>query len=158
VPTIPKLLPIIKKEIYFHWGRKSLERIVKSLEFKWRKCQSKRKILIERADTVDWRSRYLVKIKEYREKGHPIFYFDESWVDSNLTFRKYWQNKEVMGVQANMNSGNRLIMLHVGGIMGFFLMQHLFIRLEVKWAVEELIPYLPVQSVIVLDNAPYHCL
>jgi hypothetical protein len=32
-----------------------LERVVKSLRYKWRKCQSKRKILVERADTVDWR-------------------------------------------------------------------------------------------------------
>jgi hypothetical protein len=65
VPTLPKLLPIIKQKILFHWRRKSLERIVKSLGFKWRKCQSKRKIQIERADNVDWKSRYLVKIKEY---------------------------------------------------------------------------------------------
>jgi hypothetical protein len=56
-----------------------LERTVKSLGFKWRKCQSKRNILIERADIVDWRSRYIVKIKEYRDEGHPIFYIDESW-------------------------------------------------------------------------------
>jgi hypothetical protein len=27
-----------------------------------------------------------------------------------------------------------------------------------KWAVEKLIPNLPAQPVIVLDNAPYHCL
>jgi hypothetical protein len=118
VPTIPKL-PIIKKNIHFHWGRKSLERIVKNLGFKWRKYQSKRKILIERADIVDWRSRYLVKIKEFRDKGHPIFYTDESWVDSNLSFRKCWQNEEVVGVQTNVNSGNRLNMLRVGGINGF---------------------------------------
>jgi hypothetical protein len=51
--------------------------------------------------------------------GHPLFYIDESWVDSNLTFCKCWQNEEVMGVQANENSGNRLIMLHVRGINGF---------------------------------------
>jgi hypothetical protein len=34
VPTIPKLLPIIKKKIHFRWGCKSLERNVKSLGFK----------------------------------------------------------------------------------------------------------------------------
>jgi hypothetical protein len=72
----------------------------------------------DRADIVDWRSRYLLKMK-YQDKGHPIFYIDESWVDSNLTCRKCWQNEEVMGVQGNVNSGNRLIMLHVGGINGF---------------------------------------
>jgi hypothetical protein len=31
VPTIPKLLRIIKNKIHFNWGRKSLERIIKSL-------------------------------------------------------------------------------------------------------------------------------
>jgi hypothetical protein len=65
VPTISKLLPVIKKKMHFHWGRKSLDRIVKSLGFNWRKCRSKRKVLIERAGIVDWRSRYLVKTKEY---------------------------------------------------------------------------------------------
>jgi hypothetical protein len=108
-----------KTESTFSLGRKSLQRAVKSLGYKWRKCQSKRKILVERADVVDWRSRYLVKIKEYRNKGLPIFYTGESWVNTNLTFRKCWQNKEVMGVQTNVNSGNRLTTLHMGGINGF---------------------------------------
>jgi hypothetical protein len=70
--------------------------------------------------SVGWRSRYLVKIKEHRDKGCPIFYTDESWVHSNLTFHKCWQNEEVMGIQANVNSVNRLIMLHAGGINWFF--------------------------------------
>jgi hypothetical protein len=154
-------------------GSKSLERIVKSLGFKWRKCQLKRKILIERADTVDWRSRNLVKIKEYQDKGHPIFYIDKSWVDSNLTFHKCWQNEQVMDVQANVNSGSRLIMLHVGGNNGFLPNAALIYKAgsatgdyhgqmnavnSEKWAVEKLIPNLSAQSVTVLDNAPYHCL
>jgi hypothetical protein len=46
-------------------------------------------------------------------------YVDESWVDSSLTFRKFWQSDDVMGIQTSVNSGNRLIMLHVGGINGF---------------------------------------
>jgi hypothetical protein len=87
--------------------------------FKWRKCQSKRKLLIERADIVAWRSIYLVKMKQYQEEGCPILYLDESCVDSNLTFKKCWQRDDVMGIQMNVNSENRLIMLHVGGINGF---------------------------------------
>jgi hypothetical protein len=61
-----------------------LERVVKSLGYKWRKCQSERTFLVETTDTVDRRSRYLTEIREYQNKGHPIFYTDESWVDSNL--------------------------------------------------------------------------
>jgi hypothetical protein len=45
VPTIPELLPIMKQKINFYWGHKSLQRVVKSLGYKWRKCQSKEKFL-----------------------------------------------------------------------------------------------------------------
>jgi hypothetical protein len=129
----------------------------------------KRKILMERADIVDCRSRYLVKIKEYRDKGHPIFYIDESWVDSSLTFRKSWQNEKVMGVQANVNSVNMLIMLHVAGINGFLPNAALIYKAGSatrdyhdkmnaahfeKWTVEKLIPNLPAQSVTALGNTP----
>jgi hypothetical protein len=84
VPTIPKLLPVIKEKIHFPWGPKSLGRVVKRMGFKWRKCQSKRKLLIERADIVAWRSKYLVKMRQYREEGRPVLCVDESWADSNL--------------------------------------------------------------------------
>jgi hypothetical protein len=33
-----------------------------------------------RADIIDWRSRYLVKIKEYQDKGHPIFYMNHGLI------------------------------------------------------------------------------
>jgi hypothetical protein len=74
--------------------------------------------LIQKADIVALRSKYLVKMKQYQEEGRPILYA-ESWVDSSLTFRKFWQSDDVMGIQTNVNSGNILIMLHVGGINGF---------------------------------------
>jgi transposase len=145
VPTIRKLLPVIKEKIHFPWGLKSLGRVVKRMGFKWRKCQSKCKFLIERADIVAWRSKYLVKMKQYQEEGRPILYVDEPWVDSNLTFRKCWQSDDVMGIQTNVNSGNRLIS------------QMNSANFE-KWVVEKLVPNLPPHVVIVLDNAPYHCI
>jgi hypothetical protein len=107
VPAISKLLPIIKEKIHFPWGSKSLGRIVKRMGFMWRKCQSKRKILIDRADTVEWRSKYHVKMNQYREEGCSILSDEESWVNGNVTFRKCRQSDDVMGIQANVNSGNR---------------------------------------------------
>jgi hypothetical protein len=114
-----------------------------------------------------------VKITECHNKGHPTCCVDESWVDSNLTVRKCRQNEEVMGVQANVNSGNRLIILHVGGINVFLPNAALIYETGSatrdchgqmnaanfdKWPVEILSPNLPAQSVTVLDNAPYPCL
>jgi hypothetical protein len=67
---------------------------------------------------VNWRCAYLQQIK-LREMGKPILYLDETWVDANLTFRKCWQNKEVVGITTNVNASNRLIVVHLGGSGGF---------------------------------------
>jgi hypothetical protein len=39
-------------------------------------------------------------------------------VDANMTFRKFWQNKEVVGITTNVNASNRLIVVHLGGSGG----------------------------------------
>ena len=77
------------------------------------------KILVQTADIVTWRSRYLKKGQDYRDNGHLMFYTHNTLTDSNLTFRKCWQEGVVMGIHTHVNLGNRLIMLHVGGIGGF---------------------------------------
>jgi len=53
---------------------KCVIRNTKSVGIMWRKCQLKRKILVERADIVSWKSRYLNEVQEYRDNGHLIFY------------------------------------------------------------------------------------
>ena len=76
----------------------------------------KGRILVERADIVTWRSRYLKEVQEYWDIGHLICYAHKTWTDSNLTFGMCWREGEVMGISTHVNSGNRLVMLHVGGI------------------------------------------
>ena len=78
-----------------------------------------RKILVEIADIVTWRSKYLKEVQEYWDIGHLMFYMHKTWTDSNLTFCMCWQEGEVMGIHTHVNLGNRLIMLHVGGISRF---------------------------------------
>jgi hypothetical protein len=73
VPTAAKLLSIVTEKINFLWGRKSLTRVVKSIGFTWRKCNSKRRILIEKPEFVSWRHKYLVQMKRFREEGKEIF-------------------------------------------------------------------------------------
>ena len=79
----------------------------------------KRKNLVERTDIVTWRSRYPWEVQEYWDNGHLMFYMHKTWTDSNLTFRKCWQECEFMGNHTRVNLGSRLIMLHVGEIDGF---------------------------------------
>jgi transposase len=64
VPTCKKILPILKEKIDFNWSEWTLRRISKDMGFQWKKCCSKRKILIERPDIVNWRCNYLQKIKK----------------------------------------------------------------------------------------------
>jgi len=94
-------------------------RNTKGVGIMWRKCQLKRKILVGKADIVTWRSRYLKEVQEYGDNGHLMFYTHKTWTDSNLTFHKFWQECEFIGIHTHVNSGNRLIMLHVGGTGGF---------------------------------------
>jgi hypothetical protein len=51
-------------------------RNIKSIGIIWRKCQLKRKVVVERTDIVTWRSRYLREVQECRDNGHLIFYMD----------------------------------------------------------------------------------
>lgn len=172
VPTVPKLLVAIKEKINFPWSAQTLRRLLHSMGFKWKKCQKYRKILIERPDIVNWRARYLRAVRQYRRDNTNIIYIDESWVDNNLTFGKCWQSDNVNGILTNTSSSNRLILINAGSNEGFVPGVGLIFRAGKaqgdyhgqmngpnfeKWVNDKLIPNLPERSVIVLDNAPYHC-
>jgi transposase len=92
-------------------------------------------------------------------------------VDANLTFRKCWQNKEVVGITTNVNASKRLIVVHLGGSGGFVEGCELVYKAGKatgdyhgqmnsdnceKRMNEKVIPNLATPSVIVMDNAPYH--
>jgi hypothetical protein len=53
VPTCKKLLPALKERINFDWKVTTLRRILKEMGFKWKRCGSRRKILIERDSIVN---------------------------------------------------------------------------------------------------------
>jgi hypothetical protein len=109
VPTAAKLLPIVSKKINFQWARKSLTRVMKSIGFTWRKCNLKRHILIEKPKIVSWYHKYLVQMKRFREEGKEIFYVDESWVDTNITFSKCWQGETEFGIKEITMPGTDLL-------------------------------------------------
>lgn len=119
VPTCKKLLANIRDKIQFPWGEQSLRRLLKRIGYQWKKCNNRRKVLIERPDIVDKRFHYLRKIREYRRESRQIIYIDESWVDANLTFRKCWQSESEPGVITDTSSSNRLIIAHAGSEDGF---------------------------------------
>jgi hypothetical protein len=81
VPSVRKLLVAIKQK-----NRASMAKRRPYSGFTWKRSVSKRRVLVERRNIIDWRCRYLIKMCQAREKLKNIFFIDETWVDSNLTF------------------------------------------------------------------------
>lgn len=170
-PSLRTLLITVKEKLDFPWEKETLRRILHEIGFRWKKCSNRRKILIERPDIVNWRVKYLQSVTQLRSENRQIFYMDESWVDSNLTFQKCWQSEDVVGVLTTNRGDNRLIVVHIGSDEGFLQGAELIFKAGTstgdyhgqmnktnfdKWVQEKLIPLLPPHSVIVMDNAPYH--
>ncbi|XP_035216204.1 uncharacterized protein LOC118189628 [Stegodyphus dumicola] len=91
-------------------------------------------------------------MRKLRASERQIVYIDETWIDSNLTFKKCWQHDTVLGAQINVSSKNRLIVVHAGSYAGFVPGA----QLVYNASVEKLLPNLRRQSVVCMDNAPYH--
>ena len=173
VPTCQQLVAKIRQKIDFPYGRRSLNRLLKKNGFFWRKCKNKRKVPMERPQIMHWRLLYLRALKKYQNEEKSIIYIDETWVDNDMTVKKCWQSDvhKVFGVTSGIRSTGRLIVVHRGSVQGFVKKAELVFRSGTstgdyhgqmnatnfeKWPTERLFPNIPPNSVIVLDNAPYH--
>ncbi|XP_052682713.1 uncharacterized protein LOC128163207 [Crassostrea angulata] len=161
-----------------------LGRLVKDLGFKFYKAGSNRRYIGERNDIVSMRHTYLRSIRKFREEGRPIVYLDETWLNTNHVARGDWVDCPRTSTSAfeahrgghgrfvPSGKGSRLIIVDagssaVGMIPGSALIfesktgnqdYHDEMNSEnfTKWFTEQLLPNLPANSVIVMDNASYH--
>ncbi|CAH2088707.1 unnamed protein product [Euphydryas editha] len=103
-----------------------------------------------------------------RNKIHemPVVFLDETYIHASYTVNKCWQI-ENEGVLKHIYR----IIVHAGGEMGFIPNVLLIFKSKsksgdyhddmnktnfMKWLQEKLIPNLPANSLVVMDNAPYH--
>nr|CAH7749883.1 unnamed protein product [Callosobruchus chinensis] len=134
-------------------------------------AKKKRKMLMERPNILHWRYKYIREIRKHRQEKRTIIYMDETWVDNDLTFKKCWQSDTASGLINNIGSTGRLIIVHAGSEMGFVDNTCLIFKSGsttgdyhgqmnqqnfTRWLTEKLLPNIPSNSVIVMDNAPYH--
>lgn len=170
IPSLRTLLPVIKERITFPWKKETLRKFLLRIGFRWKRCIDQRKTLIERADIVAWRCRFLREMKKFRESKREIVYLDETWIDCNLAFSKCWQDEKI-GAIVKERAGHRLIVVHAGSKSGFVKNAELIFKAGTatgdyhgqmnydnfeKWLKEKLIPNIPPHSVICMDNAAYH--
>jgi hypothetical protein len=118
-PKILSLLPVLRDKINFRGSEWALRVIVRGLGFRWRTAQNNRKILIEKEEIRARRLFYIRAIKRYRDEERPIIYVDETYIHSTHTRKEAWTDDSSAGLLAPVSKGNRAIIVHAGGELGF---------------------------------------
>lgn len=171
LPTVKLLREALHEKISFKGSGTTLRRVLKEMGFTWSRTTNNRKILIEKPDIREKRISYLKTLKYYREQGRPIIYLDETYVLSSHVSSLSWSDGSNNGVHIPISKGERLIIIHAGGEKGF--VPNAFTcwkasshsgdyhdnvngDIFMKWMKEKVIPNLEPNSVVVIDNAPYH--
>lgn len=170
LPTVNKLNNLLKEDNIVDCSREYLRKFLHKMGYKFLKRQSKR-FLIERPEISALRWHYLKKMKQYRNEGRSIIFLDETYVNQCHAVNKCWQSNLKQGCLANTGKGPHLIVVHAGGRNGFVKGALLIFKSKTetgdyhggmdsdkfqKWMRQQLLPNLPSNSVIVLDNASYH--
>jgi len=181
IPTLDKILTAVNNdETLPEISRTNLYRMLKFMDFVYTK-RSRNSALLEKDEIILWRRRYLADIRKYREEGRHIYYLDETWVNAGDCTSKTWIDKTIKsprdaflrglttGSQNPSGKGKRLIVLHIGSEEGFVpggllcfeskktTDYHEEMNGDVfyNW-MENVLPLLKDNCVIVMDNAPYH--
>ncbi|XP_025191724.1 uncharacterized protein LOC112591976 [Melanaphis sacchari] len=177
IPTVDKIHQSVSADINLPpISRTNLFRLLKALDFRYTK-RSRNSALTEKNELVEWRRRYLRDIERYRKEGRHIYYLDETWVNVNERSSKTRVNttiksdsKELSTSTANP-SGKTLIVLDIGSEKGFVpdallcfesknntsdYHDEINEKIFRKW-MEGVLPRLKSNSVVVMDNASYHC-
>lgn len=171
LPTLKTLLPLVRSDLNFSGGTSTLRKIIRSMGFRWRKTKNNRRVLIEKEEIRAKRIAYLRAIKGYRQQGRRIVYVDETYIHSTHTKPCSWSDDSNEMLTLPVSKGPRAVIVHAGGREGFVKNAMLIFKSGAKsgdyhddmnfdnfykWLSEKLIPNLQPNSVIVLDNAPYH--
>jgi len=166
-PTSAKILATLHEKINYSGSQWSVRHILRSLNFKYKKCNDGRKFVMERNGIVCSRVKFLRKMNEFRLNNdtRPIVYLDETWINQNHTRRHIWQNSDKV-------FESRLIVCHAGSpSFGFVKNSKLVFRCKSgsqadyhsqmnatvfqKWF-KDMLDNLEEPCIIVMDNATYH--
>ena len=158
----------------FPYGRTTLQQLLKKLGFKFLINQGNRLLLMEKYNIQNWRLNYLFNIKLFRNQGRTIIYLDETWFNVCDAKRRILTDGTKESTLSNpTGKGERLMIIGAGGEAGWVESSFLVLRTRKtgsadyrkdmdchnfeKWFGEKLIPNLRAPSVILMDNASYHC-
>lgn len=174
VPTLKSLKQrLTNDETQINCSITSLWRVLSKMGFTYRKID-KRQVLMESTRLKKWRYEYITSIRKYRSENRPIIYLDETWFDTHETPSKGWSDSSgKCTTKAPSNKGKRITILHAGSENGWVpnalwlsaknikdscvdYHEDTTAELFEEWFQNCLLPNIPPNSVIVMDNASYH--
>ena len=146
--------------------------------FQYRR-QKNHKYYYEQPRIIEQRHAYLRKVMHNRVEKKPVVYLDETWANSHDGKDLAWVEKDpvtggtIGGVRHPPGKGTRLIILGAGGESGWIPNTTLDLIFRSKkntgdyhdemtgehfeeWFRDKLLPNVPSNSLIVMDNASYH--
>lgn len=174
VPTLDSLQKRLQNdECGIDCSRTSLWRCLNRIGFKHKKID-KKNVIMESPRIRQWRSKYLTEIRKYRRENRSIIYLDETWYDTHDTVSKGWVDQsDKCRTRAPSNRGKRITILHAGSENGWVPNALLLSAKNIadssldyhedttgelfeNWFQHQLLPNIPANSIIVMDNAKYH--
>ncbi|XP_028041259.1 uncharacterized protein LOC114251247 [Bombyx mandarina] len=127
---------------------------------------------MKRHDLIAWRRKYIDTMRQNRVEGRPLVFLDETYIQASYAVKKCWQKDDEDGVLTTSDPpGTRWIIVNAGGEMGFISNAQLIFQSQsksgdyhddmnrtnfMKWLSKKLICNLLPNSLVVMDNAPYH--
>ena len=134
--------------------------------------------MYEQPRIIVQRHEYLRRMRRNRREGRPVVYLDETWANARDSVEKMWVEDDpvvsggtIGGFRKPSGKGSRMIILHAGGENGWIDGAALVFQSKKatgdyhdemaavhfkEWLHDSLIPNLQSNSLIVMDNAPYH--
>ena len=123
----------------------------------------------EQCNIIEQRHTYLQTIKRIRLENKTIIYTDKTWVNAHHTEEYVWVDSDGKGGwKVPSRKGKRLIVLHAGSAEGWVPGADLMFRSKtnsadyqeemnsehfMEWFTKQLLPNIPDNAVIVVDNA-----
>jgi hypothetical protein len=69
LPACRKLLSVLREKINFQWSEWTLVKVLKEIGFRWKKCSTKRRILIEKQTLYIGDSGICSPLKNFEKKA-----------------------------------------------------------------------------------------
>ena len=171
-PTLDSLQKKLLDKQVIYGGRSTLHKIIREMGFRYKKRADGKLYVYEQPRVTQQRHDYLRSLRKNRNDKQPVVFLDETWLNSHAAPERIWvDSDETGGFKHPSGKGQRLIILHAGSRNGWIPgCELIFVSKKksddyhdemnaqhfLEWFEKTLLPRIPSNSIIVMDNAKYH--